>query len=132
MSPHDEAMEEALLRAMLATHEKRPGDVVDRCREELSGALGRLGSELDVPRRNRPAGSTEGGCVEIEARTSRLSSVTGRGRLQLEKEGIGRSRPLSDECEMERGAGIVFGVLLGAICWLAILASGCWFWRATQ
>ncbi len=38
-------LEEALLRAMLATYGERPGPVIDRCRGELSDALAAANEE---------------------------------------------------------------------------------------
>ncbi len=43
--PPDADLEEALLRAMLATYEERPGPVISRCRGELSDALALVNEE---------------------------------------------------------------------------------------
>ncbi len=61
LPPDDDDLEEAVLRAMLATYEERPGPVIDRCRGELSDALAAVNEEeLDSDEGRRGVEVSEG------------------------------------------------------------------------
>ena len=93
-----------------------------------------VGEELDVPRRNGPADSTEGRLLRGRLYALRVRNGGAGSPSVGVPDGArdGRLRPLSDESGMEAAAGIILGLILSGICWLVIIGAALWFWSATQ
>lgn len=142
LSPQ-EALDEALLSACLASHAGRAGATAEKCRREVGRALEELGTpELDASRARTHGAAgiaSEDGYhwLSVERAPEGSEGLSGDGAGSPSITRRDRAAPPllrrgMDEGEMDRAGAFVVGLVVIGVGWLTIVASALWFWSATQ